>query len=73
MLRAAVKAGTPIGRQAQEIMARGALVPDDVVVGIVEQRIAEADRLAQAVDLDMVQAGWRAAALWVWRYYLAVI
>jgi adenylate kinase len=43
MLRAAVKAGTPIGRQAQEIMARGALVPDDVVVGIVEQRIAEPD------------------------------
>ena len=32
MLRAAVKAGTPIGLQAQDIMARGALVPDDVVV-----------------------------------------
>jgi adenylate kinase len=43
MLRAAVKAGTAIGRQAQDIMARGALVPDDVVVGIVEQRIAEPD------------------------------
>jgi adenylate kinase len=43
MLRAAVKAGTPIGRQAQDIMARGALVPDDVVVGIVEQRIDEPD------------------------------
>ncbi len=43
MLRAAVKAGTPIGRQAQEIMARGALVPDDVVVGIVGQRIEQPD------------------------------
>lgn len=43
MLRAAVKAGTPIGRQAQEIMARGELVPDNVVVGIVGQRIEEPD------------------------------
>jgi len=43
MLRAAVKAGTDIGRQAQEIMARGALVPDDVVVSIVEQRIEQPD------------------------------
>ncbi|MDR3422113.1 MAG: adenylate kinase [Xanthobacteraceae bacterium] len=43
MLRAAVKAGTVIGRQAQDIMARGALVPDDVVVSIVEQRIGEPD------------------------------
>jgi len=43
MLRAAVKAGTPIGRQVQDIMARGALCPDDVVVAIVEQRIEEPD------------------------------
>jgi adenylate kinase len=43
MLRAAVKAGTPVGRQAQEIMARGGLVPDDVVVRIVAQRIEEPD------------------------------
>jgi adenylate kinase len=43
MLRAAVKAGTPIGRQAQNIMAQGALVPDDVVVTIVEQRIDQPD------------------------------
>ena len=35
MLRAAVKARTPVGLQAQEIMARGGLVPDDVVVRIV--------------------------------------
>jgi len=43
MLRAAVKAGTPVGRQAQEIMARGALCPDDVVVSIVAQRIEQPD------------------------------
>jgi adenylate kinase len=43
MLRAAVKAGTPIGRQVQDIMAHGALVPDDVVVALVEQRIEQPD------------------------------
>ncbi len=43
MLRAAVKAGTQVGRQAQEIMARGGLVPDDVVVEIVAQRIEQPD------------------------------
>jgi adenylate kinase len=43
MLRAAVKAGTPVGLQAQEIMARGGLVPDDVVVRIITQRIEEPD------------------------------
>jgi adenylate kinase len=43
MLRAAVKAGTPIGRQAKEIMASGGLVPDTIVVGIVGQRIEQPD------------------------------
>ncbi len=43
MLRAAVKAGTPIGRQVQDIMARGALCPDDIVVAIVEDRIQQPD------------------------------
>jgi adenylate kinase len=43
MLRAAVKAGTPIGRQAEKIMAGGGLVPDEVVVGIVAQRIEQPD------------------------------
>jgi adenylate kinase len=43
MLRSAVKDGTPVGRQVQEIMARGGLVPDNVVVGIVGQRINEPD------------------------------
>jgi len=43
MLRAAVAAGTPIGLQARDIMARGGLVPDEVVVGIIADRIAESD------------------------------
>src|SRR6202012_2714276 len=43
MLRAAVAAGTPIGLQAKEIMANGGLVPDEVVVGIIADRIEEAD------------------------------
>ena len=43
MLRAAVKAGTPLGRKVEGIMANGALCPDDVVVSIVEQRVGEPD------------------------------
>ena len=43
MLRAAVAAGTPIGLKAKDIMARGALVPDEVVVAIVSDRIDQAD------------------------------
>jgi adenylate kinase len=43
MLRAAVKAGTPIGRKVETIMSSGALCPDDVVVAIVEDRIAQPD------------------------------
>ncbi len=43
MLRAAVKAKTPIGRKAEAIMARGELVPDDMVVAIVSDRIDEPD------------------------------
>jgi adenylate kinase len=43
MLRAAVEAGTPIGLRAKEMMARGELVPDEVVVAIVSERIEEPD------------------------------
>ncbi|MGO4573712.1 adenylate kinase [Microvirga sp. 2TAF3] len=39
MLRAAVTAGTPVGVKAKELMDRGDLVPDDVVVGIIADRI----------------------------------
>jgi adenylate kinase len=43
MLRAAAKAGTAIGLRAKDIMARGELVPDDLVVDIVSARIDEPD------------------------------
>lgn len=43
MLRAAVEAATPIGLKAKALMDKGALVPDDVVVGIVAERIEAPD------------------------------
>jgi adenylate kinase len=43
MLRAAAKAGTPIGLKAKDIMDRGELVPDDMVVRIVADRIEQPD------------------------------
>ena len=43
MLRAAVKAGTPLGRAAKKVMDAGALVSDDIIVSLVKERIAQAD------------------------------
>lgn len=43
MLRAAVAAGTPVGLKAKDIMARGELVPDEVVVAIIADRIEQPD------------------------------
>jgi adenylate kinase len=43
MLRAAVKDGTPLGRQAKAFMDRGALVPDDVIIGLVRERLQAPD------------------------------
>jgi len=43
MLRAAVKSGTPLGKQAKAFMDAGGLVPDEVVIGIVKERLAEND------------------------------
>lgn len=43
MLRAAVKAGTPLGRAAKEVMDRGSLVSDDIIVGLVKDRLREPD------------------------------
>jgi adenylate kinase len=68
MLRSAAEAGTPTGLAAKEIMARGDLVPDRVVVKIIEDRIAEKDAangfvldgfprtVAQAQSLDAMLA-----------------
>jgi len=43
MLRAAVAAGTPVGLKAKEIMASGGLVPDEIVVGIISDRVDQPD------------------------------
>jgi adenylate kinase len=43
MLRAAVKAGTPIGQKAKAVMESGGLVSDEIVIGIIADRIDEAD------------------------------
>jgi adenylate kinase len=43
MLRAAVKAGTPLGLQAKAVMASGALVSDDLIIDLVKDRIAQPD------------------------------
>ena len=43
MLRAAVKAGTPMGLQAKSVMDAGALVSDDIIIGLVKERITQPD------------------------------
>ncbi len=43
MLRAAIKASAPLGLEAKQYMDRGALVPDEVVIGLVKQRVQEPD------------------------------
>lgn len=43
MLRAAVKAGTPLGIEAKKVMDAGGLVSDDIIIGLVQERIARED------------------------------
>lgn len=43
MLRAAVKAGTELGKRVEKIMAEGALVPDKIIIQLVKERIAQPD------------------------------
>src|SRR5262245_38237327 len=69
MLREAVKAGTEIGQRAKAIMDRGELVSDDVMIGIVRERLDRADArvgfildgfprtVAQAKALDVLMGG----------------
>jgi adenylate kinase len=46
MLRAALKAGTPLGKEAEKFMSSGGLVPDSVVIGLVEERLGQPDTKA---------------------------
>ena len=43
MLRAAVKAGTPLGLEAKKVMDSGGLVSDDIIIGLVKERITQSD------------------------------
>lgn len=43
MLRAAIKAGTPLGKQAKKVMDAGQLVSDDIIVGLVRERLKQPD------------------------------
>ena len=43
ILRAAVANGTPVGLKAKEYMDAGKLVPDDVIIGVISERLAESD------------------------------
>lgn len=52
MLRAAVSEGTELGHRADEYMSAGNLVPDEVMIGIVEERLAKADVSARGFLLD---------------------
>jgi adenylate kinase len=52
MLRAAVREGTDLGRKAAELMAAGELVPDDIMIGIVEERLDRGDTTQRGYILD---------------------
>ena len=68
MFRAAIKSGTPMGKEAQTYIEKGQLVPDEVTVGIIKDRIAQPDcqdgflldgfprTIAQALALDELLA-----------------
>jgi len=43
MLRAAIKAGTPLGLAAKKVMDQGALVSDDIIIGLVQERLKQPD------------------------------
>lgn len=43
MLRAAVKAETPLGLQVKDVMAKGGLVSDDIIIALIQERLAQAD------------------------------
>ena len=52
MLRAAVKQGTPLGRKAKEVMDRGELLGDDLIMEMVAERLGESDVRARGFVLD---------------------
>ena len=66
ILRAAVKDGTPMGKKAKGFMDAGALVPDDVIVGIVKERLAARRALSSTVCRARLPRA-RPWSRWAWR------
>jgi len=56
VLRAAVRAGTELGKKAEGFMTRGELVPDDLIISLIEEKIAAGD-LKNGFILDGYHAG----------------
>src|SRR5260370_8527226 len=46
MLRAEIQAGTPLGREAQPILAKGQYVPDEIMIGMIRNRLRQPDAAA---------------------------
>jgi len=77
ILRGAVEAGSELGRKAHSFMERGDLVPDDIIIGVVEERLAQSDATngflldgfprtvaqAEALDAMLLKNGWPVDAI----------
>ena len=76
MLRAAIASGSPLGRQVEGIMKRGDLVTDDIVIGLIEERLPQTEAhggaifdgfprtIAQAESLDAMLARRARGSTW---------
>ena len=69
ILRAAIKDGTPVGLQAEAYINAGRLVPDEVIIGIIKERLAQPDcaggYILDGVPRTIPQA--EAMRRWAWR------
>ena len=64
ILRAAIKSGTALGQEARGYMERGQLVPDEIVVGIVRERLSDPDCAGGAI-LDGFPGQWHRPTRWI--------
>ena len=69
MLRAAIKAGTPLGLEAKKIIDEGGLVRDDIIIGMVKERIAQ-DDCKNGFLFDVSRARWHKPKQWLKRAWI---